>query len=89
VQVSEKRTLPHGKCPETVTSFVFYNSCKLLGALRKYNSYTLECAMDQVVSYQPLIAKACVQSHVSLCDIYGGHSGTEISFSPSTLVSPC
>ena len=88
-QVTQKRTLQRDKCPETVKSSIFYNSCKLQGALKKHNSFTLQCAMAQVVSFRPLTAEAWVQSRVSPCDTYGGHSGTKISFSPSTSVFPC
>jgi len=70
-------------------SSIFHNSRKLQGALGKYNSFTLQCAIAQVVSFWPLTAEAWVQSHVSPCGTYGGHSGAEISFSQSTLVFPC
>jgi hypothetical protein len=45
--------------------------------------------VDQAVSHRPLTGEARVQSHVSLCAIYGRQSDTETGFSPSTSVFPC
>ena len=45
-------------------------------------------AMARAVSRGSLAAKARVQSRSSLCQIYGGHSGTGTGFSPSTSVLP-
>jgi hypothetical protein len=50
--------------------------------------------MVQVVSCHPLTAEAWVQSHVSSCDTYGGHSGAKTiflqvpQFSPVTIIPP-
>jgi len=46
-------------------------------------------AMVQVVSHWPLMPEVQVQSHTSLCVIWGEQSDTGTGFSPSTLVSPC
>jgi hypothetical protein len=46
-------------------------------------------AMAQAVSRRPLTAKARVRSRVNPCKIYGGQSGTETGFFPSTSVFPC
>ena len=46
-------------------------------------------AMAEAVSRRPLTAEARVRSRVSPCGIYGGRSGTETGFSPSTSVFPC
>ena len=52
--------------------------------------YMLGRAMAQAVSRRPLIAEARVRSHVSLCGICGGQSGTgTVFFSPSTSGFPC
>jgi hypothetical protein len=48
-------------------------------------STTVGRGMAQVISYQPLIADA----RVSPCGIWGGQSGTETGFSPSSSVFPC
>jgi hypothetical protein len=45
--------------------------------------------MAQAVSRRPLTAAAGVQSRIGPCGTFGGQSGTETGFSPSTLVFPC
>jgi len=42
----------------------------------------------QAVSRRPLTAEAQVRFQVIPCAIYGGQSGTETGFSPSSYVSP-
>jgi hypothetical protein len=42
--------------------------------------------MAQAVSRRPVTAKVRVRAHVSPCGIYGGQSGTETGFSPSSSV---
>jgi hypothetical protein len=46
-------------------------------------------AVAQAVSRRPLTAAPRVCSHVSPCEICGGHSDTMTGFSPSTSVFPC
>ena len=41
------------------------------------------------VSPWPIVAKVRIPNKVSPCEIYGGQSGTEAGFSPSTSVLPC
>ena len=45
------------------------------------------CAMDQAVNRQPLTAEARDRFQFSLCEGYGGKSGTGTDFCPRTLVS--
>jgi hypothetical protein len=45
--------------------------------------------MTQVVSRRPLTAEARVRARVNPCGIFGGQSGTETGFSPSSSVFPC
>jgi len=42
------------------------------------------CVRAQAVSRQPLSTETRVRSHVSLCEIYGGRTGTRTGYSPST-----
>jgi hypothetical protein len=49
----------------------------------------LDRAMAQAVSRWPLAAEAWVRARVDPCGIYGGQSGTEAGFSPSSSVFPC
>ena len=42
----------------------------------------------QAIIRRPLTAEAQVRSQVSPCAIYGGRSGTETGFSPSSYVFP-
>jgi hypothetical protein len=42
-----------------------------------------------VVSHQPVTAKPNVQSHVNLCGICNGQSGTGTGFPPSTSLFHC
>ena len=39
--------------------------------------------------YLPLSGASCAMTHASKCEIYGGQSGNETGFSPSTSVVPC
>jgi len=43
---------------------------------------------SQAISRRPLTAEAQVRSQVSPCEIYGGQSGNETGFSPSSYVFP-
>jgi hypothetical protein len=49
------------------------------------------CAMVQAVSRQPIAAGARILSQISLCCIYGGHSGrgTGLSSGTSALLNHC
>jgi hypothetical protein len=52
----------------------------------KHLQFSLEHAMPQVVTCQPVTAEAHVQSQASICRICGGKSGNGTGFSPSTSV---
>jgi hypothetical protein len=45
--------------------------------------------MAQAVNRRPLTAEARVRAWVNLCGIYGGQSGTETGFLPSSSVFTC
>jgi len=55
----------------------------------KHLQFSLEHAMAQVVTWQPVSAEAHVQSQASICRICGGKSDTGTGFSPSTSVFAC
>jgi hypothetical protein len=45
--------------------------------------------MALAVSRRPLMSKVRILSHISPCEICGGHSGTGKGFSLSTSIFPC
>jgi hypothetical protein len=58
-------------------------------ASHKLSNYNDGRAMAQAVSRRPLTTEARVRSRVSSCGIFGGQSGNETGFSPTTSIFPC